>query len=129
MDFVFHVVVAGVIFVLIDSVWLGVVANKLYKRELGGMLRDKPDFIAAGIFYVLYIVGLVVFALQPALDDDSLSRAIGNGALLGLVMYATYDLTNKATLKNWSTKITIVDLIWGAIITGAVSALSYLIFH
>lgn len=128
MDFIWHVLVAAAVFVAIDSVWLAFVANKFYKRQIGSLLADKPDFIAAAVFYILYMIGLVVFAIDPALEEDSLEKAMGLGALLGLVMYATYDLTNKATLKNWPVKVTVVDMIWGTFITGAVSTITFLIF-
>lgn len=128
MEFALHVLVAAGLFVAIDAVWLGLVAPKFYRKYIGKILADKPNFVAAAVFYALYIVGVVVFAINPALDEDSLQQAMGLGALLGLVMYATYDLTNQATLKVWSTKITVVDMIWGTFITATVSALTFAIF-
>ncbi|MFO0781480.1 MAG: DUF2177 family protein [Candidatus Saccharimonadales bacterium] len=128
MEFLLHVLVAAGLFVAIDAVWLGLVAPKFYRKHIGKILADKPNFVAAAVFYALYIVGVVVFAINPALDEDSLQQAMGLGALLGLVMYATYDLTNQATLKVWSTKVSVVDMAWGAFITGIVSTLTFLIF-
>lgn len=128
MDFVWHLLVAAGLFVVIDAVWLGLVAPKFYRKYIGEILADKPNFVAAAVFYALYIVGVVVFAINPALEEDSLAKAIGLGGLLGLVMYATYDLTNQATLKVWSTKVTVVDMVWGTSITATVSALTFLIF-
>lgn len=128
MEFLLHVQVAAGLFVAIDAVWLGLVAPKFYRKHIGKILADKPNFVAAAVFYALYIVGVVVFAINPALDEDSLQQAMGLGALLGLVMYATYDLTNQATLKVWSTKVSVVDMAWGAFITGIVSTLTFLIF-
>ncbi len=128
MDFVLHFLVGAGLFLAIDAVWLGLVAPKFYRKHIGDLLADKPNLVAAAVFYVLYMIGVVVFAINPALEEDSLQRALGLGALLGLVMYATYDLTNQATLKIWSTKVTVVDMIWGSLITATVSALTFLIF-
>lgn len=128
MDFMQHVLVAAAIFVAIDAVWLSVIANKFYKQQLGPQLADKPNLIAAAIFYALYMTGVVIFAINPALEEDSIGKAIGLGVLLGLVMYATYDLTNKATLKHWPTKLVVVDLAWGMFITATVSTITFLIF-
>lgn len=127
MEYIIQYLVATGIFVAIDSLWLTVIAGKLYKKELGSMLRKKPDMFAAVIFYMIYILGIIVFALSPALREDSFLMALGLGGLLGLVMYATYDLTNQSTLKNWPRKITMIDLAWGIVLTGAVTALTYLV--
>lgn len=105
----------------IDSLWLSVIANKLYKSRLGFLLRDKPDFAAAGLFYVLYIVGVTVLVLVPA---TSVLNATLSGGLFGLVAYATYDLTNQATVKNWPKLITVVDLLWGGALTATVAGLT-----
>lgn len=129
MEFLLQMLVAAGLFVAFDAIWLGRVAPKFYRKHIGSLLADKPNFVAAGVFYVLYVVGMVVFAINPALENDSVVQALGLGALLGLVMYATYDLTNQATLKVWSTKVTIVDLAWGAFITATISALTFLIFN
>lgn len=127
MEFVLHTLLLGVIFLAIDSIWLSIVANKFYKQQIGELLLVKPKFGPAGIFYVLYVIGINVFALRPAFEAESLATAVGLGALLGLLMYATYDLTNLATLKKWKVKLTIVDMTWGAVLTGAVTAIAYLI--
>ena len=128
MDFVYYLLVATGIFVAIDAVWLGLVAPKFYKKHIGHLLAPKPDFVAAAIFYVIYIIAVVVFVINPSLDKDSLSFAISHGALLGLAMYATYDLTNQATMKNWPKTVTIVDMLWGTFITTAVATVTFLIF-
>lgn len=129
MDFIKYYITATVIFVLIDAVWLSVVAKNFYKNNIGHLMAKKPNFVPAVIFYALYIFGLVFFVVSPSLDNDSLSYAISAGALLGLLMYATYDLTNNATLKDWPAKVTAIDMIWGATITATVSALTFLIFR
>lgn len=112
--------IAATLFIAIDAIWLTTIANGFYKEKLGKLLADKPSLGPAAIFYALYIVGLVVFVIRPGIDQ-SLATVAWRGALLGLVMYATYDLTNQATLKDWPQAITIVDLLWGTFITMTVS--------
>lgn len=119
--------IAAGIFVAIDAIWLTIIANKLYKDKLGYLLAEKPSLGAAAIFYAIYIFGLVVFIIKPGIDQ-SLVTVAWKGALLGLLMYATYDLTNQATLKNWPHVITIVDLLWGTFITMTVSLVTVLIY-
>lgn len=114
-----------VVFFAIDLVWIGAVARGLYSRELAGLLRPDIRWGAALLFYLLYIAGILILVVLPAVDKGSLADAAWRGALLGLIAYATYDLTNYSTLKDWSLTVTIVDLIWGALLTGAVSAASY----
>jgi uncharacterized membrane protein len=128
MDFIYHFLVAFLVFAAIDVFWLGIVANKVYKKYVGKLLLDKFLPIPAIIFYIVYIIGLVVFAVQPALTSKSLVEAVWRGALLGFVCYATYDLTNLATLKNWSRTLTIIDLIWGTILSCLVVSITYSIF-
>ncbi len=109
------------VFFLIDMVWLGVVAKGFYRRHLGVLLSPKVNWAAAILFYLLFIVGLVVFAVRPALLHGAPLTALGLGALLGLVSYATYDLTNLATIKDWPLVVTVVDLVWGTVLGGSVS--------
>jgi uncharacterized membrane protein len=111
-------------FFVIDMVWLGLVANKFYSAQLGHLL-GPVNWPAAIIFYLLYIVGIIIFAVHPALVAGSLGKAILYGALFGFFAYATYDFTNLATLKDWPILVTIVDLMWGTILTGSVAAVSY----
>ena len=115
------------VFFLIDMVWLGVVAKGFYRRHLGPLMSPKVNWAAAILFYLLFIVGLLVFVIRPALAGGKPLQALFFGALLGLISYATYDLTNLATLKNWPLVVTVVDLIWGAVLGGAVSFVSVLI--
>ncbi len=129
MKFVEHYLVAAVLFVIIDAVWIKFIANGFYKAQMGTLLRKKPNFIPAVIFYLLYMLGIIIFVVDPALAKNSLSYALGHGALLGLLMYATYDLTNHSTLKNWPAKITYVDMVWGTIITAGVSVVTFVIFR
>jgi uncharacterized membrane protein len=112
------------VFFLIDMVWLGVVAKGFYRRHLGSLLSPNVNWAAAILFYLLFIVGLIVFAIRPALVGEEPLKALFLGALLGLISYATYDLSNLATLKDWPLVVTIVDLIWGTVLGGAVSFVS-----
>ncbi|MGB4759189.1 MAG: DUF2177 family protein [Candidatus Saccharimonadales bacterium] len=129
MEYFLQYIVAALLFVIIDAVWLTTLAPKFYRKHMGSMLRKKPDLFAAVIFYAVYILGIVVFALSPALREGSVWYALGLGGLLGFVMYATYDLTNQSTLKNWPKIVTVVDLAWGTFITATVSLLAFLIFR
>ncbi|HTK39457.1 MAG TPA: DUF2177 family protein [Patescibacteria group bacterium] len=126
MEIVWSLIIAGVVMGVLDALWLGVVAKTLYYRELGGLLREKPNMAAALAFYVIYVVGVVVFVIHPALQASSLVHAALYGLLFGFVAYATYDLTNLATVKNFSSKIVMIDLVWGAVITAVVSSLTYI---
>jgi uncharacterized membrane protein len=108
-----------VIFFLIDMVWLGLVAKNFYRRHLGEMLSPKVNWPAAILFYLLFIAGLLLFVIEPA--QGRALQALWKGAFFGLIAYATYDLTNLATLKNWPLLVTLADLAWGAILGGAVS--------
>ena len=112
-------------FMLIDAVWLAVIAKNFYSKYLGYLMAKTPNLAAAGIFYVIYIIALVVLVISPAVQKGSLQGAILTGALFGLAAYATYDLTNLATIKDWPLIITIVDLVWGTFLTGTVAGVSY----
>ena len=114
-----------VVFFAIDLVWLGVIAKNLYNKHLGSLLADQVNWTAAIIFYLLFIVGIFIFAIVPAVNKESLKHAIMMGALFGFFTYATYDLTNLATLKDWPIKIVFIDIIWGSVLTAAVSASGY----
>ena len=116
--------IAIVVFFAIDLIWLAKIAKGLYKKEIGSLLLAKPKWGAAIAFYLLYLVGIVVFGVLPA---TSALNALGLGALFGLIAYATYDLTNLATLKGFSLKITIIDLIWGSFVSGTTALVTYLI--
>ena len=120
--------VALVIFFVIDLFWLVVVARKLYQQKLGYIMSDSPNWTAAIIFYLIFIVGVVFFVINPALEKESWKYALLVGMLFGFITYSTYDLTNLATLKNWPIEITIIDLIWGTSLGGIVSTLTYFIF-
>ena len=113
-------------FLAIDMVWLGLVARNFYFEQLGFLMSPVTNWVAAMIFYLLFIVGILVFVVLPGLEKNSLKDTILRAALFGLVTYATYDLTNLATLKDWPLLITIVDLAWGTVLTIAVSSVGFL---
>jgi len=115
------------VFFAIDMMWLGLVAKKFYNHQLGFLMKPDINWYAAIIFYLLFIAGLVVFVITPAIDKRSWIHAILYGALFGLITYSTYDLTNLATLKNWPVIVTVVDLAWGMVLSASVSVISYLI--
>ncbi|MCB9822667.1 DUF2177 family protein [Candidatus Nomurabacteria bacterium] len=129
MDFIKMYLVSLVSFLALDSVWLGFIAPKFYKKNIGFIMSQNPNFLAAGLFYLIFMVGLVVFVIQPAISDGSWYTALYRGALFGLVSYATFDLTNQAVIKNWPWLVTGVDLLWGTFITGLVSVVAYLILQ
>ena len=109
----------AIVFAAMDFVWLSLAANRLYKPEIGEIMAGKVQLAPAVVFYLLYVFGLIFFAVAPALRGGGVSTALLNGALFGLVAYATYDLTNMATLKVWSMKVTLADLAWGAFASAA----------
>ncbi len=115
----------AVAFAAIDFVWLSTMTERFYKPVIGPIMAPKPDMVAAVLFYVIYIGGIVFFAIAPALKEGAWTRAALNGAVLGFVAYATYDLTNQATLAVWQTKLTVVDLIWGTVLTTAAATAGY----
>lgn len=115
------------VFLAIDFVWLALISKNFYAQNLGYLMGPKVNFAAAGLFYLLFVVGLVVFSVIPALEKNSWTQALLLGALLGLISYATYDLTNLATIKDWPLVVTIVDMIWGTLLGAAVSLISYFI--
>lgn len=120
--------IAVSVFFAIDMVWLGVVAKNFYSNQIGHLMKTNVGWAPALIFYLLFIVGLLVFVILPALEKKDIMHAVLYGAFFGLITYATYDLTNLATLKDWPLTVTIVDLIWGAVLSASVSSITYLIF-
>ena len=115
-------VATAAFFLLVDLVWLGVVAKSFYAGQLGGLLRDKPDLVVALLFYALYVVGVVIFAVSPGLSSGRWQTALMYGALFGFFAYATYDLTNLATLRDWPVALSLVDLAWGTALTACSAA-------
>jgi len=118
-------ILMAVFFLAMDLLWLGVIAKNFYQKQLRGFFSDKINWTAAMIFYFLFIIGIMIFAVYPAVAQDALARAVVYGVLFGFFTYATYDLTNLATLKDWPVRIVIVDMLWGMVLCGAVSAVGF----
>lgn len=125
-EFIMAVVAAALIMGVLDFLWLGFIAKKLYYGEMGDILLKKPNMTAAVLFYAIYVIGAVLLVVAPNWEMGDITQVIWQGALLGFMAYATYDLTNLATLKGFSKKIVVIDLIWGTIITTAVCVGSFL---
>lgn len=115
------------IFFLIDMTWLGLIATSFYKSQIGFLMKTDINWTAAVIFYLLFIVGLVIFAIEPAVSRSSWTHALIFGALFGFFTYATYDLTNLATLKDWPLLVSLVDMTWGTVLGASVSLVTYYI--
>jgi uncharacterized membrane protein len=118
-------VITLLIFFAIDLVWLGAVARNFYRQRIGHLLSSDVNWPAALLFYAVFIGGIVFFAIKPAFEAGSATRGLAYGALFGFVAYATYDLTNQATMKDWPLLVTVVDLAWGTVLTATVAFLSY----
>jgi len=116
-----------VVFCGLDFLWLGFVAKGYYQSQVGTLLLEKPNLPVAALFYGLYIVGILTFAVLPALDAGQWGKALLYGALFGFFAYATYDLTNLATLKGWSTGVAVLDLAWGVAVTAISATAGYLV--
>lgn len=116
-----------VAFLLLDFAWLGLIARGFYRQQLGHLLSPDVRWAAAIIFYLLFVAAVVVFAVTPAVERGSLGRALWLGGFFGFVAYATYDLTNLATLRGFPTLVAVVDMAWGCLLTAAVAAVGYLV--
>lgn len=117
--------IALISFFALDMVWLGLISKNYYKQKLGFILSDNPNWAAAIVFYLIFIGGILFFAVNPSLKETRWQTAVLNGALLGALCYATYDLTNMATIAKWPIEIVIIDIIWGMVLTGSVSVITY----
>ena len=113
------------VFFAVDMVWLGLVAKTFYRKHIGHLMAGRLNWPAALIFYFLFIAGIIIFAVLPAVEKGSFGRAVLLGALFGLFTYATYDLTNLATLKDWPLIVTVADIAWGMVLTATVSGAGY----
>lgn len=122
MRFVLAYIAASAVFLVLDMIWLGYVAHGFYRSELGPLLADKFNIPAAVAFYALFVVGLMIFAVHPALESGGVPRALLLGALFGFFAYGTYDLTNLATMKGYSYRIAFVDMAWGTVLSGLCAA-------
>ncbi|MDX2443068.1 MAG: DUF2177 family protein [Bacteroidales bacterium] len=115
------------VFFVIDMIWLVLVAKNFYQKQIGFLMNPDINWLAAIIFYLIFICGLVVFVITPAVEKQSWVHAVLYGAFFGLITYATYDLTNLATLKDWPILVTVVDLIWGSFLAASISIITYFI--
>lgn len=123
-----HFVSVIVAMLAIDSVWLNTMYSRFYQPQIGHLLADQVRYGPAAVFYVIYAAGLTILVLQPAMAAGSgVGRVFLYGAVYGLIAYATYDLTNHATLKDWPTLVTVVDMVWGTLLTGTVSVIANLV--
>lgn len=113
-------------FLVIDFIWLGLVARSFYKKHLGYLMAPSPNWVAAIIYYLLFIAGVLVFVVLPGLKENSLKITLLRAALFGLVSYATYDLTNLAVVKDWPVIVTVVDLIWGTVLSVAIGTAGFI---
>ena len=126
MRFVIAYLATGVVFLGLDAIWLSQVGLGLYRREIGALLLEQPNLPVAGLFYLLFVAGIVLLVVQPAAADGDWLAALWMGALLGLVAYGTYDITNLSTLRGWSPTIAAIDVAWGAALTAVASLAGFL---
>ena len=120
-------IIALPVFFIIDMIWLGLIAKNFIREQIGFLMKTNLNWFAAIIFYLLFIAGLVVFVLSPSFEKKDWLNALYLGALFGLFTYSTYDLTNLATIKDWPLLVTIVDIIWGTVLSALVSLISYFV--
>ncbi len=125
MTYMIALLATGVAFGIADALWLSNAVPRIYRPMIGELLSDKLNVGAAVAFYLIYICGIVFFAVRPALDEGSLMKAALYGAALGFVAYATYDLTNQATLRVWDVRLTLIDMAWGTFATGLAASIGY----
>ena len=119
--FLVAVLIASLVFLIIDVIWLSFATKSFYRPLLGNLILDKPVFWAAGLFYLLYMFGMAVIVIQPCIEPNSLFKALYTGFVFGLVAYGTYNLTNMAVIKDWSPTVVFVDMFWGGFLTAASS--------
>jgi uncharacterized membrane protein len=115
------------VYIALDAIWLGLVAKNFYRNQIGFLMKSEINWAAAVAFYLLFVGGLVLFVITPAIEKNSWVHALLFGALFGLITYATYDLSNLATLKDWPFLVTVVDLAWGTALAASVSTATYVI--
>lgn len=118
-------VISAIVFFAIDLVWLTFATKRIYQPYLGSLLAESPKLGVAAGFYLLYVVGVLALAVVPGLREGALVGALWRGALLGALAYATYDLTNLATIQGWAWQVSVIDIVWGTMLTGVVSVAGY----
>lgn len=117
------------VFFAVDLLWLGVIGKGFYQQQIGSLMKTPVNWTAAIIFYLLFLAGLVFFVIEPAVRSAEWSKALWSGAFFGLITYATYDLTNLATLQGWPVKMVVVDMLWGTVLSASVSVISFLLYQ
>lgn len=122
-------IISVTVFLLIDALWLGLIARKVYAKYLGYIMTKDIVWLAAVVFYLIFVAGLLFFVIDPAIKYQSIKYAIAAGAFFGFIAYATYDLTNMATIQGWPLIVTVIDLIWGAFLSSATSAISFILIN
>ncbi len=115
------------VFFIIDMIWLGLIAKNFYAKHIGFLMKTNINWTSAIIFYLVFIAGLIIFVIMPSMEKNSWVMALLLGAFFGFVTYATYDLTNLATIRDWPLLVTIIDLIWGTVLASSVSVVSFFI--
>lgn len=125
MTYAIAYVTTAIVFFSMDFIWLSNMTGGFYRSRIGDLLLDQPGLGVAGLFYLVYVVGVVYFAVLPALNAGSSVTAVISGAILGLVAYGTYDMTNLATVKGWSVSLSIVDMLWGITLTSCAAGCGY----
>jgi uncharacterized membrane protein len=120
-----HFLVSFGVFFVVDLIWLGILAQPVYDATIGDFLRDQPNWFAAILFYILFVIGLQYFALNPAVEARDGALAMKNGALYGFFTYMTYELTNWAVIEGWSATIVPIDILWGTFLAFAVTSISF----
>ena len=126
MAHVLAYIASAIVFLGLDYLWLGRIAGAFYRTRLGHLMADNVNFVVAGGFYAFYVVGIVIFAIRPAFRSGAWTDALLYGALFGFFAYATYDITNLATLRDWPVTVAVVDVIWGTVLTGMAAVAGYL---
>jgi uncharacterized membrane protein len=125
MRFLVAYIATAIVFLGLDVIWLTQIALGMYRREIGSLLLDQPNLVISGLFYLIFVAGIVLLAVFPALTGGNWLTALWMGAVLGLVAYGTYDITNLATLKGWSQTLVIADLAWGTALSAAAATAGY----
>ncbi len=126
MNWITAYIFTAAAFFAIDFLWLGTIAKKFYFSRMSHLLAGKVNYPAAAGFYAVYVIGLIIFAVSPALHDGAWQTAALYGALFGFFCYATYDMTNQATLKDWPVAVTVVDILWGTVLSGCAATIGFL---
>jgi len=125
LQFIKLYAIAVPVFFVLDLVWLGLIAKPFYSHHLGYLLREKVIWWAAILFYLLFLIGLIVFVIGPAVESGSMRRALVLGSLFGFITYQTYELTNYALVRDWPPVVVVVDIAWGTVLSGLVSVITY----